>query len=61
MPEEDFHLSNQVHFQAHQGTTLVGPHKATAMRALAPEALFSCRVQSFLKATAIRPYVNALR
>ena len=25
MPEEDFHLSNQVHFQAHQGTTLVVP------------------------------------
>ena len=25
MPEEDFHPSNQVHFQAHQGPTLVVP------------------------------------
>jgi hypothetical protein len=25
VPEEDFHLSSQVHFQAHQGTTFVVP------------------------------------
>jgi hypothetical protein len=26
MPEEDFHLSNQVHFQAHKGTASAVPH-----------------------------------
>jgi hypothetical protein len=31
----------------YQGTTLVGPKKATAMRALAPEVLLSCPVQIF--------------
>jgi hypothetical protein len=35
MPEEDFHLSNQVHFQAHQGPTLVGPLRPKKIWALA--------------------------
>ena len=43
MPEEDFHPSNQVHFQAHQGPTFSRADEiATKIRALAP-ALFLAR------------------
>jgi hypothetical protein len=34
MPEEDFHLSNQVHFQAHKGTASAVPYRAASIRAL---------------------------
>jgi hypothetical protein len=32
MPEEDFHLSNQVHFQAHEPPHLCGGRSASALR-----------------------------
>jgi hypothetical protein len=39
----------------YQGTTLVGPLKATTMRALALRCLLSCRMQRFSAALLVGP------
>ncbi len=45
MPEEDFHPSNQVHFQAHQGPTLVGPIRASRTKGFSPCGAISLSVR----------------